>query len=205
MSWRPRVRYEGDLALSRIAPVPESTRNLLLRGTFQQARRRLGKVPEPLAVTAHHPTLLAGYGAFELATERAKKVPETLKELAGVKAALLAGCEFCIDIGSSLARAGGVREAQLRELHRYRESEEFTEEEKLVLDFAVGMTVTPVEVSDELFAALRERFDEAQLVELAAAIAIENYRARFNWAFDIGSQDFSKGAFCPRPESAPAS
>lgn len=188
--------------MSRIAPVPASTSNPFVRTTFHQAKRRLGKVPEPIGVTAHHPTLLAGYGAFELATERASKVDERLKELAGLKAALMAGCEFCIDIGAMLARKGGVREEQLRELHSYRESSEFTEEEKLVIDFAVGMTRTPVEVSDELFAALRARFDEAQLVELAASIAIENYRARFNWAFDIGSQEFSGGAFCPRPESA---
>ena len=73
-----------------------------------------------------------------------------------------------------------------------------------MLDLAVGMTRTPVDVSDELFAALREHFDEAQLVELANEIAIENYRARFNWAFGIGSQNFSEGSFCARPETRAA-
>lgn len=69
-----------------------------------------------------------------------------------------------------------------------------------MLDYAVAMTLTPVEVPDELFAALRQHFDEAQLVELTAAIAWENYRARFNHAFEIEAQDFSKGAYCPLPE-----
>ncbi len=62
------------------------------------------------------------------------------------------------------------------------------------------MTLTPVEVPDELFAELRHHFDEAQLVELTAAIAWENYRARFNHAFGIEAQGFSKGAYCPLPE-----
>ena len=62
------------------------------------------------------------------------------------------------------------------------------------------MTQTPVEVRDELFAALRQHFNDAQLVELTAAIAWENYRARFNHAFDVKAQGFSKGAFCPLPE-----
>ncbi len=62
------------------------------------------------------------------------------------------------------------------------------------------MTQTPVEVSDELFAALRANFDEAQMVELTAAIAWENYRARFNHAFGIEAQGFSEGAYCPMPE-----
>ena len=58
------------------------------------------------------------------------------------------------------------------------------------------MTRTPVEVSDALFARLRERFTEAQLVELTSAIAWENYRARFDHAFGIESENFSEGAVC---------
>jgi hypothetical protein len=62
------------------------------------------------------------------------------------------------------------------------------------------MTRAPVEVSDELFARLREYFYESQMVELTSAIAWENYRARFNHAFGIESQGFAKGAYCPLPE-----
>ncbi|MEP6922460.1 MAG: hypothetical protein ABI967_15160 [bacterium] len=62
------------------------------------------------------------------------------------------------------------------------------------------MTQTPVEVSDELFAALRQHFSKAQMVELTGAIAWENYRARFNHAFGIEAQGFSEGAYCPVPE-----
>ena len=62
------------------------------------------------------------------------------------------------------------------------------------------MTQAPVEVPDELFAALRQHFNEAQMVELTAAIAWENYRARFNHAFGVEAQGFSEGAYCPIPE-----
>ena len=61
------------------------------------------------------------------------------------------------------------------------------------------MTGTPAEVSDALFEELRARFDEAQLVELASALAWENYRARFNRVFDVSSEDYADGAFCPLP------
>jgi len=76
----------------------------------------------------------------------------------------------------------------------------FSPLEKLVLDYGVALTLTPVEVPEELFAALRQHFNEAQLVELTAAIAWENYRARFNHAFGIEAQGFSQGAYCPLPE-----
>ncbi len=69
-----------------------------------------------------------------------------------------------------------------------------------MLDYSVAMTQTPVEVSDELFAALRQHFNEPQMVELTAMIAWENYRARFNHAFGIEAQGFSESAYCPLPE-----
>ena len=62
------------------------------------------------------------------------------------------------------------------------------------------MTQTPVDVPDELFEKLRKEFDEGQIVELTAAIAWENYLARFNHALEIPAHGFSEGAFCPIPE-----
>jgi DNA/RNA-binding domain of Phe-tRNA-synthetase-like protein len=83
-----------------------------------------------------------------------------------------------------VGREAGITEEQLREITEYEQSTAFSPLEKLVIEYAVEMTKTPVEVSDTLFAALREHFDEAQLVELSATIAWENYRARFNHAFE---------------------
>jgi alkylhydroperoxidase family enzyme len=65
----------------------------------------------------------------------------------------------------------------------------------------VALTRTPAAVDDRLFGELRTAFSEAQLVELTTAIAWENYRARFNRTFAIGSEGFSQGAFCPLPET----
>ena len=94
----------------------------------------------------------------------------------------------------------GITEEQLRDLARFDTSAHFNEEEKLVLRLAVELTRTPSEVSDDFFAALRSRFSERQLVELSAAIAWENYRARFNRTFDVQPEGFSEGKFCPLPE-----
>jgi len=50
------------------------------------------------------------------------------------------------------------------------------------------MTMTPAVVPDTVFAEARKHFSEAQLVELAATAAMENYRARLNRAFLVESQ-----------------
>ncbi len=84
----------------------------------------------------------------------------------------------------------------------YRNSELFTEMEKLVLEYADAMTQTPVEVPDALFAKLREKFTDGQLVELTATLAWENYRARFDHALGVEAEGFTKGSYCALPARA---
>lgn len=187
--------------MARIEAVPEREVGLFGRFAYWFSRRRFGEVVEPLTVIAHHPRLLLGHSMMELALDRSNLVDDRLKELAVMKAALMVGCEFCIDIGSALARESGITEEQLRGLPEYRESDAFSPLEKLVIEYAAEMTKTPALIPEELFAALRGHFGEAQMVELTAAIALENFRARSNHAFGIGSQGFSEGAYCPMPET----
>ena len=63
----------------------------------------------------------------------------------------------------------------------------FTDVERLVIELADAMATTPANVSDDLYARLRAHFSEEQLMELAAQIAFENYRSRWNRVFDVGS------------------
>ena len=99
-----------------------------------------------------------------------------------------------------MGREIGVSEQQLLDLHDYQSSPAFDDLERTVLDMAVAMAQTPTEIPPELTKRLHERFDEAQLVELAACIAWEHYRARFNRVFGVQSSGFSEGAFCALPE-----
>jgi alkylhydroperoxidase family enzyme len=84
-------------------------------------------------------------------------------------------------------------------LAEYESSPLFSDIEKTVLQYADAMTHTPVELPDVMFEQLRENFSEAQMVELTATIAWENYRARFDHAFGIEAEGFSEGAYCALP------
>lgn len=96
-----------------------------------------------------------------------------------------------------------MTDTQMAELQTYRDSDAFTPLQKLVLDYATGLTRTPAEVSDELVEELRKSLDEKQLVEVTTMIAWENFRARFNRGFDVEAQGFADGAMCPIPERHP--
>ena len=195
--------------MSRVEEVPESTANPIVRTVYAISKRQYGQVPTPLKLFARRPLLLEGYGAFEWAFGRSGKLEERVKALVQIKAAAIAGCEYCLDIGSFEGSENGVTVEQLAELPRHRESEHFSDAEKAALDYAAAMTRTPVDVPAALFDEVRTHFDEDQIVELTTAIALENFRARFNWALDIAPQGFADGAVCavkepPTPVSATA-
>jgi hypothetical protein len=94
----------------------------------------------------------------------------------------------------------GITEDEMAALPRYRDSDLFSELDRLVLDLAVAMTMTPVEVPDELRDGLLAHLSRGQLAELASMIAWENHRARLNRALGVRAAGFSDGGFCALPE-----
>jgi alkylhydroperoxidase family enzyme len=65
--------------------------------------------------------------------------------------------------------------------------ESFAAPEIALLRMTDALADTPSNVSDELYAELTKYFSVEQLMDLAANAALENYRARFNRVFDVGS------------------
>ncbi|MBI3663479.1 MAG: carboxymuconolactone decarboxylase family protein [Acidobacteria bacterium] len=86
-----------------------------------------------------------------------------------------------------MSRRSGITDEQILALPGFRTSTLFSAKEKAALECSEAMTSTPVAVSDEVFARLREHFNDDQLLELTASIAHENFRARFYHALEIGS------------------
>jgi AhpD family alkylhydroperoxidase len=189
--------------MPRLQPAKPHGLDLIRRLTYRSARRMYGRETEPLQLIAHHRPLLMGLGAASTADSRfAHAVDERLKELARLRTAQLVGCEWCLDFGSYLAQKAGADPEQLRQLAIWRESDRFDGLERLVLEYTEAMARTPAEVSDELFARLQDHFDERQMVELTAAIAMENLYSRFNWAMGIEGEGFSEGMYCVTPQGA---
>ena len=92
-------------------------------------------------------------------------------------------------------REGESGTEKVAELANWRASPLFSEAEKAALDYAEHMTITGQKVDDALFARLRGHFTEAQIVELTAVVALENFRSKFNPALAIEAQ-----GFCPMPQ-----
>lgn len=195
--------------MARIQGVPQKQAGLIVKLVYRFMRKGMKKMTgreaahgsgiEPIELWAHQPKMMSAMGKFQGATRKGKTVDERLKNLCELKGAQMIGCEFCVDLGSQICRNSGFSDQELLALPRYRQSDLFTEREKLALDYTTAVMRTPVEVNDELFARMREHFNDEQLVEITALLSAVNLD-RFNAAFGIASAGFSEGMVCVPPD-----
>lgn len=102
-----------------------------------------------------------------------------------------------MDMNAAGSSKAGATDEEIQALSDYRNSSLFTEAEKLAFELADAATQVPADISDDLFARLKKHYSDAELVELAAIIALENFRSRFNRVFRVEPNGF----YCPIPVS----
>ena len=83
---------------------------------------------------------------------------------------------------------GGLE--KLAEVTTWHDSTLFSDAERLALEYAERITYTDRKVDDALVDELKKHYSDAQIVELTAAIAMENFRSKFNPALGIEAQGF---------------
>jgi alkylhydroperoxidase family enzyme len=101
-----------------------------------------------------------------------------------------------VDINAAGGSDAGASPEKIAALSSYQTSEHFSEAEKVALELADRATELPHDVSDELFARLREHYSDPEIVELSYIVALENFRSRFNRTLRIEAQGF----YCVVPE-----
>ena len=195
--------------MARIEGVAKSEARPIVRLAYRFGPRMMKKLTgrdpqtgnglEPMEIWAHQPKMMIGMGKFNQAIRKGKTVDERIKNLVELKGAQMIGCEFCVDLGSQICRNSGFSDEELLAFPGYQSSDLFTDREKATLDYTVAVMRTPVEVTDELFARMREHFSDEQIVEITALLTLVNLD-RFNAAFGISSAGFSDGMVCIRPD-----
>lgn len=165
-------------------------RSLLTRIARWYSTRTYGAPLEPGLAAAHNRKVLLTYVRFERSLEHWDALDPALKNLAVMAAAHRIGCSWCTDFGYWQFALAGIDERKLRDVPRWRDSELFTDTERMVMAYAEAMSGEVAEVDDDLVARLLDRLGESALVELTMMIAVENQRSRFNSALGLTSQGF---------------
>jgi len=173
-------------------PLLDAPKGVVPRLARWYTTRRFGKMVEPTAAASHHSGVLVALGSLETAVQIGwKKLDPTLRWLALQAVSSRIGCSWCIDFGFYEGMHGGIDPAKVRAVSDWRTSDLFDDRERAVLEYAETATACPAEVPDELAARMRAHLSDAEFVELAAWVALENFRSRFNAGLGLRSQGFS--------------
>lgn len=176
----------------------ERPKGLVQRAAWWFSRKKFGRIVEPLQATAHHPGVLLASGLIEtVAGARWKRLDPHLRWLALQATAAAIGCSWCIDYSYYEGVNHGVDPRKVREITHWRESDAYDDRERAVLAYAEAVNATPTCVTSEIIADLHRYFDDAQIVELAAWIALENLRSRTNSGLGARSEGFAESCSLP--------
>jgi alkylhydroperoxidase family enzyme len=173
--------------MPRIRPLTRGEAAPELLPILDEVERTFGVVHAGTGIFAYCPPILQASHGLGRAVRLSNTLSPLFRALAGLRVAQVAQCPFRIDSLAVACREAGASDEKIDALARFRESDLFTVAERAALAVAEAMTATPVDVSNEVFAEARRHFSDPQLVELAATIAGENYRVRFNRAFGVES------------------
>ena len=154
-------------------------------------RKKIGKVPDNVAVMWHHPRVFKDLMRAGARTERWDRLDADLASFAVMAAASVIGCSACLDLNYFMAHNRGLAVVKAREVPRWRRSTAFTDLERRVMEYAEAVCQTPPAVTDEMSAALLADLGADGLIELTAKIGYMNLAARSNVALGIPSEHFA--------------
>ncbi len=160
-------------AVEYVEPVQASGE---LGPTYDALAARQGLVRNLYKALAHQPELLRALLDLEAAMGRTSLEPR-LRELAALASCEANGCDYDRACRHAAARRAGLSERQVQDLDQPDESDAYDADERLVIRFAVEATRCG-RIEGELALKLRGRFSAAQLVELAAAVALATLMKR---------------------------
>ncbi|MEW7991717.1 MAG: carboxymuconolactone decarboxylase family protein [Candidatus Thiodiazotropha sp.] len=166
--------------MSRLSPLPID-QHAGLAERFAFFEKTLGFVPNSLLTMQRKPRLVDAFIQFSAAVyDPDGEVDLGFKRLVAHVASSAAGCQYCKAHTAVSAKRHGIAAEKLEAIWNYRESEHYTEAERIALDFALAAASQPNDVTDELFAELRRHWSEEAVVEMLAVIGLFGFFNRWN-------------------------
>ena len=110
-----------------------------------------------------------------VALDGALEIDSSLRDLVSLRASILNGCAYCIDMHTLDAKARGESEQRLHAVAAWHEAPFFSARERAALQLTDAMTlVADTHVPREVFASASAQFEEAELAQLIWAIVVIN-------------------------------
>ena len=166
--------------MARLKPLPADA-NLDLRDTLQTYKNYLGYVPNSVLVMQHRPRLVKALAQMASGVwDNESEVNLGFKRLVAYLASRTHGCMYSMAHAAEAAHRLGMDDAKLEAVTEYRVSPLYTDAERVALDFAVAAASQPNGVTDELFERMKRHWTDAQIIEIAGAVALNGFLNRWN-------------------------
>lgn len=139
-----------------------------------------GFIPNSVKTMSRRPNIAKSFAALNQAILYEGTVSEELKMLISLVSSVAAGCRYCQSHMANLASIYKASDAKIAAVWEFESSELFSDAERAALRLALHAGYLPNEASEEDFAELGKYFDEGQIVEIVASIALFGYLNRWN-------------------------
>ncbi len=165
--------------MAHIAPLALEDVDPAIRDSLAAMEETIGYIPRGQLTMARRPALVEAVGVM-LAAVRSGSVERDLKSLVSLAVDIAADCSHTQSHSAFRAASNGIPVEKLHAVYAFEESDMLTAREKAALRLARDGSVVPTRVTSEHFEALREWFDEGEIVELVAVISWRGFLNHWN-------------------------
>jgi uncharacterized peroxidase-related enzyme len=165
--------------MAHLDPLPRDA-TPQFRERFQHYQDTRGFVPNSILTMQRRPAIAQAFMDLNRAVLYEGTVSEELKMLVSLVASQASGCRYCQAHMTNLASIYQASDEKIRAVWEFEASPLFTPAERAALRLAYRAALVPNEASVEDFAELKKHFDEGQIVEIVATIALFGYLNRWN-------------------------
>jgi len=151
-----------------------------IQARFEHYRNTRGFTPNSIQTMARRPDIVRAFMQLNQAILYEGTVPEELKMLVSLVASQAAGCRYCQAHMANLSKIYNASEEKISKVWEFESAACFTDAERAALRLAYKGALSPAEATQADFDEAYRHFDEGQVVEIVASIALFGFLNRWN-------------------------
>ncbi|GAA6152049.1 carboxymuconolactone decarboxylase family protein [Pseudoteredinibacter isoporae] len=166
--------------MAHLRPLDREEMDDELQALYQHYENTRGFMPNSIRTMARRPNIAKRFGALNQAVLYEGTVSEELKMLVSLISSQASGCRYCQSHMANLSSIYKASDKKIAAVWEFESSELFSEAERAALRLAYKSSLLPNDASEEDFAELAKHFDEGQVVEIVASVALFGFLNRWN-------------------------
>jgi len=166
--------------MAHMDPLPFAAVPQDIQEKFAHYKNTRGFTPNSIKTMARRPNIVRAFMRLNQVVLYEGTVPEQLKMLVSLIASQAAGCRYCQAHMANLSKIYQASEDKIDKVWEFETSDLFTDAERAALRLAYHAAMAPSQVTAEDFDEVYKHFDDEQVVEIVAAVALFGFLNRWN-------------------------